>query len=120
MAKAGHNAPKKKAMLQALEKSLGVVTVAAREIGIDRHTHYRWLESDAKYKAAVDELSNVALDFAESRLLEAMKGLNVTAILGYLNNKGESRGYNAPTKSENRSTVDISLSDEIKDILKDI
>ena len=41
---------KKAAMLKALEKSLGVVTNAANEIGIDRCTHYEWLKTDKEYK----------------------------------------------------------------------
>ena len=32
----------KKAMLEALEKSLGVVTSACKNVGIGRTTHYLW------------------------------------------------------------------------------
>ena len=31
------------AMIQALEKTLGVVAAAARIVGIERKTHYNWL-----------------------------------------------------------------------------
>jgi hypothetical protein len=58
----------KKAMLDALEKSLGVVTSAAKTVGVGRTTHYLWMQEDKEYKAAVDELSDVAIDFAESQL----------------------------------------------------
>ena len=58
---------KKKAMLQALEKSLGIVTTAAKQVGIDRTTHYDWMKADPEYKAAVDAIEDVALDFAESK-----------------------------------------------------
>ena len=34
----------KQKMLAALEKTLGVVTTAARSAGIDRKTHYEWLK----------------------------------------------------------------------------
>ena len=46
----------KKAMLEALEKSLGVVTAACKAVDISRETHYRWMRDDADYKAAVEEL----------------------------------------------------------------
>jgi len=39
-------------MLQALEKSLGIVTTAAKQIGIDRTTHYDWYNKDPEYKGS--------------------------------------------------------------------
>ena len=35
-------------MLEALEKTLGVVTSACKIVGIDRTTHYQWLKDDAR------------------------------------------------------------------------
>ena len=58
----------KKATVKALEQSLGVVSVACRAVGISRDTHYRWLKEDEGYKAEVEALAEVALDFAESSL----------------------------------------------------
>ena len=40
----------KKRMLAALEKTLGVVTPAAKLAGINPCTHYDWLKKDASYK----------------------------------------------------------------------
>ena len=57
------------AMLQALEKTLGVVSPACKEVGVSRMTHYRWLAESEEYKKACADLKNVALDFAESKLL---------------------------------------------------
>ena len=36
----------KRAMIEALEKALGVVTTACKSVGISRSTHYSWMESD--------------------------------------------------------------------------
>jgi hypothetical protein len=83
----------KKAMLEALEKSLGVVTSACKTVDISRETHYRWLREDADYKAAVEALSDVALDFAESQLHKQIKEGNSTATIFYLKTKGKKRGY---------------------------
>ncbi len=58
----------KKAMVAALEKSLGVVSTACKAVDISRQTHYRWMREDEDYKTAVEELSEVAVDFAESHL----------------------------------------------------
>ena len=83
----------KKAMLEALEKSLGVVTSACKTVDISRETHYRWLREDADYKAAVEALSDVALDFAESQLHKQIKEGNSTATIFFHKTKGKKRGY---------------------------
>ncbi len=83
----------KKAMLQALEKSLGVVTSACKSVGIARETHYRWMREDGQYKEAVKELENVALDFAESQLHKQISENSTSATIFYLKTKGKKRGY---------------------------
>lgn len=84
---------KKAAMLEALEKSLGIVTSAAKSVGIRRETHYAWLNDDADYKAKVESLSDVALDFAESQLHKQIQNGEVSATIFYLKTKGKKRGY---------------------------
>ena len=83
----------KNAMLQALEKSLGVVTTASVKANIDRTTHYRWLRTDKDYASKVEELRNIKLDFLESKLHEQVQNDNVTALIFALNTQGKSRGY---------------------------
>jgi len=83
----------KKALLAALEKSLGVVSSACKTAGISRDTHYRWLKEDPEYKTAVNELSEVALDFAESHLHKLIKDGNPAATIFFLKTKGKGRGY---------------------------
>lgn len=58
----------KKAMIEALNKNLGVITLACKEVGICRQTHYDWYKEDEQYRKAVDDVENTALDFAEFRL----------------------------------------------------
>ena len=83
----------KKAMLEALEKALGVVTTACHTVGIARSTHYNWLNDDPDYKAAVDSLADVAIDFAESQLFKQIKGGIPASTIFYLKTKGKKRGY---------------------------
>lgn len=83
----------KKAMIQALEKALGIVTQACKVVGIARQTHYNWLESDDEYKQAVQDLGDVALDFAESKLHKLIDSGNPAATIFYLKTKGKNRGY---------------------------
>lgn len=83
----------KKALLEALEKSLGVVTTACKSVGVDRGTFYQYYNKDADFKAAVDELDNIALDFAESQLHKQIASGNPTSTIFYLKTKGKKRGY---------------------------
>ena len=83
----------KKAMIEALEKSLGVVTSACKSVGIARQTHYTWMREDEEYKDAVDAIGDVALDFAESQLHKQIQDGNSTATIFYLKTKGKKRGY---------------------------
>lgn len=84
---------KKRAMIEALKKSLGIVTIAAKQVGIDRDTHYRWYKTDTVYMAAVDDVQDIALDFAESQLHAQIKDKDTTATIFYLKTKGKGRGY---------------------------
>lgn len=83
----------KKALLVALEDSLCVVTAASRAVGLDRTCHYRYMNDDPAYAAAVRELENVALDFAESELHKQILKGEVSSTIFYLKTKGKGRGY---------------------------
>ena len=83
----------KRAMLEALDKSLGIVSTAAKTAGIDRTTHYNWLKDDPEYKAAVDQIQESVIDFAESHLYKLIKEGNPAANIFYLKTKGKNRGY---------------------------
>lgn len=83
----------KKNLLEALEKCLGVVTDACKKAKISRDTHYRWLKEDELYKEAVESISEMAIDFAESSLYEQIKEGNTPATIFYLKTKGKNRGY---------------------------
>lgn len=83
----------KKALIEALEKSLGVVTTACKRVGVGRTTYYDWYNNDKEFKARVDDLQNVALDFAESQLHRQIAENNTSATIFYLKTKGKHRGY---------------------------
>jgi hypothetical protein len=87
------NSTLKKAMIEALEKSLGVVTTACKSVGIDRGSHYNWLKTDEDYKAEVESIEDIAIDFAESQLHKQIKDGNHTSTIFYLKTKAKKRGY---------------------------
>jgi hypothetical protein len=82
----------KKTALDALEKSLGVVTTACKSIGLARSTFYEWLKDDS-FKQAVSEIQEVAIDFAESQLHKQIADGNTSATIFYLKTKGKKRGF---------------------------
>ena len=82
----------KKATIESLEKSLGVVTTACKQVGIARSTFYEWLK-DPNFKKQVDDVQNIALDFAESQLHKQIKEGNTTATIFLLKTRGKKRGY---------------------------
>jgi hypothetical protein len=84
---------RKKAFIDALEKSLGVVTIACRSIGLHRSTFYDWMRDDPDFKSLVDDLNEVTLDFAESELHKQIRDGSTAATIFYLKTKGKKRGY---------------------------
>jgi hypothetical protein len=83
----------KKAMIDALEKSLGIVTTACKKVGINRSTHYDWIKEDEQYRDAVNGIDDIAIDFAESKLHSQIDKGDTTATIFYLKTKGKKRGY---------------------------
>tara|TARA_R100000541_G_scaffold55500_1_gene64420 strand:+ start:97 stop:456 length:360 start_codon:yes stop_codon:yes gene_type:complete len=83
----------KKAIIDALEKSLGVVTTACKNAGIGRTTFYEWMKDDQEFEQEVNEIQNIALDFAESQLHKQIGDGSTAATIFYLKTKGKKRGY---------------------------
>jgi|TARA_R110000765_G_scaffold122996_1_gene219776 hypothetical protein len=84
---------KKESILKALEQSLGVVTVACKKADIPRSTFYKWINEDEAFAIAVNDIENIALDFAESQLHSQIGNGNTSATIFYLKTKGKNRGY---------------------------
>ena len=103
MNKSEHN---KKALLEALEKSLGVVTTACKQADIGRTTFYKYYNDDVEFRQRVDELENITLDFAESQLHQQIQKGNTAATIFLLKTKGKKRGY------VERSELDVTSNNE--------
>ena len=84
---------KKEQLLEALTKSLGIVSTACLSVGVSRTTYYKYYNDDEQFQSQVDDISDIAIDFAESQLFELIKGGNITAVIFYLKTKGKKRGY---------------------------
>jgi len=84
---------KKEQLLEALVKSLGIVSTACLNVGMSRTTYYKYYNEDEQFKGQVNDISDIAIDFAESKLFDLIKEGNITAVIFYLKTKGKKRGY---------------------------
>ena len=104
---------KKETLLKALEKSLGVVTIACKKADIPRSTYYKWLKDDEEFRQQVQEIENVALDFAESQLHQQIQDNSTAATIFFLKTKGKSRGYTEKSElditTDGKSITDINI-----------
>ena len=89
---------RKQAVIEALKESLGIVTTACINAGIDRSTFYEWVKNDAEFAKAVDDIEDVTLDYVEGKLLQNVKDNDTQSILFYLKTKGKRRGYTERTE----------------------
>jgi hypothetical protein len=102
---------KKALFLEALKRNLNVVTAACETTGVGRTAFYRWCNEDPVFKAKVDELPEIQIDFVETQLLKKIKEGSDQAIIFYLKTKGKKRGYqsNIDITSEGKSITEIKL-----------
>lgn len=114
----------KKKLLEALERSLGIVTPACKEVGVSRETFYRYYREDPEFKKSVDDINEITLDFAENQLLKKIKEGSERSILFYMKYKARKRGYtdSLDITSDGKSITEIKLiqvknkdEDEIRD-----
>lgn len=86
-------AMRKKAMIEAMIKSLGIVSDACKIANVPRRTFYMWINADPDFKRACDECNEIVLDFAESQLYKQIKDGSTTATIFFLKTRGKERGY---------------------------
>lgn len=101
-------AAKKKAFLEALEKSLGVLAPAMKKAGIaSRATIKTWRDTDKKFAAAMEEVKEVAGDFVETELYRKIQDGDTTAIIFYSKTKLRERGFAERTEITGKDGKDL-------------
>lgn len=83
----------KEKLLEALERSLGIVTPACKDVGISRDRFYTYYREDEEFRKKVDDINEITLDFTENQLLKKIKEGSERSILFYMKYKGRRRGY---------------------------
>lgn len=109
----------KEQFIGALKAGYGIITTACEAVGISRTLLYQWLDSDEDFKMKVDEVTEMQVDFVESKLLKNISEGDTTAIIFYLKTKGKKRGYTDKIMPERKKNMpqgnalpDLSVTDK--------
>lgn len=87
------NIQKQNEMIEAMIKYMGVVTTAAKSIGIPRSTYYDWMETDPTFKQKILDLREIKKDFIESKLLKLVEDGDTAATIFSAKTLLKDRGY---------------------------
>lgn len=92
---------RKQALLAALKESRFIISTACESAGVGRRTFYYWMDTDADFKRAVEDMQEEATDYVESKLMQCIDAGKERSIIFYLKTKGRRRGYQERGDSEN-------------------
>lgn len=80
-------------MLFAMQENLCKISASVKQAGINRATHYRWMNSDPEYKQMVEELQQTTYWSFEGILAEYERVHELREVMFVLSRRGGSRGY---------------------------
>lgn len=78
---------------KALIKSKGLISPAARSLGVARQTLYRRIKNNKSLKKTVNSEREELKDFTESILLKLIKKEDFRAVKYFLSTQAKDRGY---------------------------
>ncbi len=84
---------RKKELIEALSKTLGIVSHACDKVGCARSDYYDYMREDPEFKRAVEDIAERQVDFVESKFMQNVSGGDTTAQIFFLKCKGKKRGY---------------------------
>lgn len=96
----------KKALIEAMQKSLGNVSQSCRIVGVSRDTYYSYYNTDDDFKKSCNDCDNIALDFVESQLHKQIKDGVPSSTIFYLKTKGKKRGFVEKQEIEHSGGID--------------
>ena len=83
----------KKAILEAIKDSGGIMSTIARRLDVTWHTADSWIRESEKLMEALKDEKETILDMSESTLLKRIKEGDEQSAKWYLSKKGKMRGY---------------------------
>jgi hypothetical protein len=82
----------------AIEKSAGIMSVAAERLGVDRSTICRRAQKSQRLRNVIDAATERTMDVAEAALLRAVQKGEAWAVCFFLKCKAKQRGYSERTE----------------------
>ena len=80
-------------IIEAFQKTGGLVTQTAKKLKVTRQAIYKRLKGSSKLRKAKLDAEEINLDIAETKLIANVKKGDNASIFFYLKCKGKSRGY---------------------------
>lgn len=91
---------KKRLFLERHPHNACNVSTTCKDLNISRFTFYNWRKADKSFDKKCNEVEEIMIDRAESRLMECIDDHNIAAIIFFLCNKGKKRGWQHVQKIE--------------------
>jgi len=93
---------------KALILARGILSDAARYLGISRLTLMNWIKDSEFLTSIREEVGTVTLDFVEGQLRTHIEDNNLPAVIYYLKTQGRHRGWSqAPVNDNGDSAITI-------------
>ncbi len=77
----------------AVTEAQGLISVAARRLGVDRSAIYQAAKKHPEIQKAIEDARERTTDLAEGKLFQKINEGDNTAILFYLKTQAKKRGY---------------------------
>jgi len=77
----------------AVMEAQGLISVAARRLGVDRSAIYQAAKKHPEVKQAIEDARERTTDLAEGKLFQKINDGDNTAIIFYLKTQAKQRGY---------------------------
>lgn len=103
--------------LDKLRENRGNQYKTYTELGLPYTRYYNWLQTDESFKAEVDKTVQIAVNFAESKLNDAIANGDMRAITFFLRCKG---GYTDKRQIEVTTDQNIDINAAIESIKEDL
>jgi len=82
-----------KTFLKVFNAVMCNISLACQQSNIGRTTYYMWLKDNPAFKENIENIKESNIDYAESKLMQAIQKGNTAAILFFLKTQAKDRGY---------------------------
>lgn len=98
---------------QAITEAQGLISVAARRLGVSRSAVYNAVNRHKRVAEALEDTRERTTDLAEGKLYGKINDGDITAIIFYLKTQGKARGYIERQERVHSGSIDVTrLTDE--------